>query len=451
MPLQPAFVAAAMAARPNTSPKRSSVAPPPSADGKSAPRKQTRKRVRVSELTRKYRRNVRDFDEALLVNDANAPLLQSDAEIPIEGVSALDVEFMPPTSATTAMSIPPTVAVYGRDAVAAAAAAAAASLGTATSVAASTEGSSRVMQGFHNSSTTHSASRFPNTWNDALNQMSDSVATALAHGFDRVRVEFEAPTTFAGAISATDADNQNSCPIRNEPMVHVDLLAYATCVLLSHLVGADAAAPCTDAVTAAGSSVSTRSSLSLKCSFAPKRVVVLFDSRAAMESSSEYLSMASVAPRNVIIGVLGEVDLAQFVGALIVVIAPSNCRGNPSHIETVEHVHYSNFNQRNWVILLNPNLISLSSMPSLSTEPRSPLFLDDYVSAYYVNPLAFESPVAAGAILRNFPRKWELYLNKVGSFGGFRLVSEQKARPSRERVQCEFGWRVEREIEDMLL
>ena len=97
--------------------------------------------------------------------------------------------------------------------------------------------------------------------------------------------------------------------------------------------------------------------------FTPHKVVVLYNSEDDFNAGRVYLDQnLDKTGRNieVMVGRLGQVDPAHFVGNLVVVINPSNMDGNPSHIEAMEHVHYSNLNTRNWVIALNPKLVSLT-------------------------------------------------------------------------------------------
>lgn len=144
--------------------------------------------------------------------------------------------------------------------------------------------------------------------------------------------------------------------------------------------------------------------------------------------------------------VLGE-PLGQGTKAgMAVVIAPCNQRGNPSHIENVESVHYSNWGHPKIIVMLNPELTALTRFTSFDDEPRQPGFLQDYLPSYYIDPVAFPTKTAVGAILRCFPRKWELYLSKLKGDMRFKLIAEQQKPPSAEKMRCEFAWRVAQDM-----
>lgn len=128
-----------------------------------------------------------------------------------------------------------------------------------------------------------------------------------------------------------------------------------------------------------------------------------------------------------------------------IVVAPSNRRGDPSRIEAVERIHYSNWNDSNLVIMVNPALIALTGFMSLEGCVRPPCFLTDYIHCYYLDPQVFSTKYATGAVLRCYPRKWESYMQRVGgpSSCGFRLVAESDERPRKEKLLCEFAWRAD--------
>lgn len=126
-----------------------------------------------------------------------------------------------------------------------------------------------------------------------------------------------------------------------------------------------------------------------------------------------------------------------------IVIAPCNRAGTPARIEDVEAVHYAGWSKPRIIIILNPNLMALTKAVAFDGESREPGFLNDYVSSYYIDPAAYPTKTVTGAVLKCFPRKWELYLMKLRGDVGFRLVSEQHNLPSAERLRCLFSWRAE--------
>lgn len=256
-------------------------------------------------------------------------------------------------------------------------------------------------------------SRFPHDWDDVMSQACTSVSHALAKGFDRLRVDI------AGARQMADM-----------PAVVPAAVAYAAILagVVDRLVG------------------HLQDLINTGCdNFCARGVIILFNCAADAAVARRYLPSAACA--NVVVAVLGDVHHSTYAGNAIILIAPSNRMGNPAQIELVEHVHYSNFNDRNWVIVVNPDLVALTYFPSLSNEARQPLFLADYLTTYYLDAAAYPSKYAMGAVLRCFPRMWELYLRKVDDDRGFRLVSEGKCRPSPEKIHCEFSWRIEGELD----
>lgn len=144
--------------------------------------------------------------------------------------------------------------------------------------------------------------------------------------------------------------------------------------------------------------------------------------------------------------ILGEKRKDRPKSDMVIVIAPTNTQGNPEHIEKVELVHYANWSMPRIIVMLNPDLVALTNFTRFGDETREPGFLTDYMRSYYLDPAAFPAKTATGAVLRCFPRKWEMYLLKLKSDMGFRLVAEQQAPPSPEKIRCEFSWRIDPEL-----
>lgn len=397
-----------------------------------------------------------------------------------------------------------------------------------------------------------SYSRFPSRWSDAVDQMCGAVAHAIAQGHDRVCVDIANPATFpANACDEvlradTGSENRTATQVTKAAVQLLSNL-LETCARAKHpprgttahqtrmndsessTTKTTTSTSCDNSLPSSSSSSSpSLSSLSDRLPSSPAPAAVTAREKALIEvltprdvlllfnDAADLAACASLVPhrlsgRRVTVGVLGEIDSTRFVGSLVVVVCANNTHGNPSHIEAVEHVHYSNFNRRNWVVMFNADLVSLS-LASVAAAPRPPLFLADYCHAYHADPVALPCAFGgAGALLRTYPRKWELYLDRrtmtsapggqgqgqqagfsggggggsgvqqqqqdehlllrlsnqgaqvrqagswtdrragvatttTGSGGGLRLVSEHKQRPSRDRIQCELLWRIERDV-----
>lgn len=175
-----------------------------------------------------------------------------------------------------------------------------------------------------------------------------------------------------------------------------------------------------------------------------RRAAIHFDNPQDANEGSAFMSseLAAVTDLHVMGQPLGRAAKAD----MAVVIAPSNRKGNPYHIENVESVHYANWGQPKIIVMLNPELTALTRFSSFDEEPRQPSFLQDYLLSYYIDPAAFPTKTAVGAILHCFPRKWELYLSKLKGDMGFRLIAEQPMPPSTEKMRCEFAWRVDQDV-----
>mmetsp|Transcript_10721 Transcript_10721/g.32821 ORF Transcript_10721/g.32821 Transcript_10721/m.32821 type:complete len:328 (-) Transcript_10721:144-1127(-) len=130
---------------------------------------------------------------------------------------------------------------------------------------------------------------------------------------------------------------------------------------------------------------------------------------------------------------MGESDIAF-------VFQPNNVNGNPKKIEDVEWIHYRlGWTEPRPVVLVNPKLMSLGSGPDAVGNVRRPMFIEDYSYAYFLDANVFHDEHIHGALLCNFPRKWEMYVFK--SAGGFRLIAQYRAKPNADKVLVQFLWR----------
>lgn len=125
-----------------------------------------------------------------------------------------------------------------------------------------------------------------------------------------------------------------------------------------------------------------------------------------------------------------------------VLVAPSN-RRRVSSIEMVERVHYSDWSSSNIVILLCPDLYAVTNYPELDGRCRRPCFLSDYIESFVLDPAVFHSDRGTGALLKQYPRKWEMYLQKASRGTEFRLVGERAKRPPPESMYHTFASRLE--------
>lgn len=386
--MKPAFILAMSVGHP--SPSRRATSSPP-------PRAKTRKRVRVSDLARKYRTDAANGDEALLVSDHDpAPNARPTIEQPNRGSTKK-----------------------------------ASSRIVRKSRAKSTKARSQVASPLN--APNHYKppirfSRFPSTWPEAVSQVSQAVSTAVSEGHDRIRIDVKTPELIADAHRMGHSYSDEESRHRRR----IALLVGSTNQILTEIFSPD--------------SPTSPLQNPYEILISPTRAAVYFNSAEDARIGKKYMN----------------VDMAHLVDARVlgdpkeegannpnvcVVIAPSNKQGNPSHIENVELVHYSSWNTPKLVIMLNPDLVALTRFTSLDNEPRQPCFLTDYLPSYYIDPAAFPSKAATGAVLRCYPRKWEMYLLKVHNDMGFRLIAEQGDPPSAEKIRFEFAWRIERETE----
>lgn len=248
---------------------------------------------------------------------------------------------------------------------------------------------------------------------------------AVAEGHDRVRVDVKRPELIATCLpTPVDGGVFNEC---GTEACRVALLVEAACNMIEHLLQLD-----------------PNDKRNFGLCFKPRRAALHFNSAEDAEVGARFVKkeLAEVTD----LYVLGEKAKDRPKADITVVIAPTNRQGNPAHIETVEMVHYAHWTHPRIVIMFNPDIVALTSFAAFGDGPREPGFLADYMPSYYLDPAAFPSKTAIGAVLRCFPRKWEMYLLKVQSDMGFRLVAEQHAPPSPEKIQCEFSWRIDPEL-----
>lgn len=138
---------------------------------------------------------------------------------------------------------------------------------------------------------------------------------------------------------------------------------------------------------------------------------------------------------------------------LSILITPTNQCGNPSRIEAVEMMHY----HRSWeselkpLIVVNPDLVALSACAIFEHKRRLPMFMSDFVSCYYINPGAFLSESVTGAVLKCYPRKWEMYELRRHQNRGFRIVAEINDKPTCEDLMNAFCWQSEADHSSTLI
>lgn len=421
-PFRPAFISASVmtAASSSSGSQKNRATTEKTKSASTKPRstsagRRAQKRVRVSDLTRKYRNKVPEFDEGLLIGDATANLVM-DGEF---GQIVSDSKLHSKSSHGLSQSeIPRSSSSASEDSSGSTSSRSSASISTTPSIDSAfiirKRGAARVRA-------TVSHSRFPRTWGDALEHAGEALVKAFKDGHDRVRVDLCYPHLLQDAPTVNVLSYDSDGRIRK-----TGYLAHIVASLLNTTL------------------LASRTGHSMKKNFSPRAIVVLFNTqREADLGASIVKECEKDVGLPVRVGVLGQVDMGEFLTNLVVMVAPSNRRGNPTQIEAVEQVHYSNFNVQNWVVMLDPDLVALTNFPSLSNEPRQPVLLSDYLTTYHMDPVAYPSKVATGAVLRCFPRKWELYLQRADDANGFRLVSEQPARPSLEKIHCEFSWRIE--------
>lgn len=430
------MTAAQPSSKPRTSRRRTSTRTTPSPVAPSTRPRRRGKHVPVSDLTRKYRQGVPEFDEELLIGDATADLLmQGEFHMLIADDSLKPTSIIAsPLKTSTGRKSSKTSRVHSPDSqppisssqfdssvIVDSSPTDVAAVTTAESPDSALAVRKRAAQRLQ---TTISHSRFPTTWDDAIDNAGNAVLNAFSNGYDRLRVEIRYPQILTKAPKVSPANFLGDDAIVRKA------------VYIAHIV--------LGLIDTTMKSMDEDTIPSIKRNFFPRGIVILFNSQTEVDGATPVLNACEKAVgMNVRVGVLGQVDMGEFISNLVFVVAPCNRRGNPGQIEAVELVHYSNFNVPNWVVILDPDLVALTNYSSISDQPRQPVLLSDYLTAYHLDPVAYPSEVATGAVLRCFPRKWELYLKKAQNPGGFRLVSEQSNCPSAEKIYCEFSWRVE--------
>ena len=276
------------------------------------------------------------------------------------------------------------------------------------------------------------SSRFPVNLSETVQQVAAAVEYAALEGHSRLRVDLRNPELVSkdrvsSVLSTVEALPPTSKTRQKRAYQRMQVLMEAAnemvkCILL-----------CRDKLPGLGGT-------NIK-SLRPPRGSLFFNSRADLELGKPMLHPDLIS--SVQLHALGEgFESTAAQSDVSVVLCPSNMHGNPGHIESIEFVHYSNWNNHNIVIVVNPSLVALTRLKSMNNELRPPSFLSDYLDAYYIDPVSYLARSAVGAILRCYPRKWEMYLLKLSTGNGFRLIGEQDQRPSREKLLCEFSWRV---------
>lgn len=388
---------------------------PNSTTSNSKPRQyQQKKRARVSDLARKYRSVQADLEEDLLIGDHT-----SDNVTDISTMASISEHFITSTNSISTSDInysqvkPNVVSRFK------------------TNVASKYQ---RHQQSPVNTVISRSKpirySRFPSEWDEATQQIGNAVEDATNEGYDHIRVDVKSPELIS--------HNPLQSVIPNH-LVDSNLDSSIHQYRIPLLV--EAANDIIRKIFRYGPGNPRKSNIP----FTPKRAAIYFNSTYDFEIGRESVDI----PLDYIVDThtLGT-NVKKPVANVIVMIAPCNRQGNPEHIEAVEIVHYSNWQEPNIVVMINPDLIALTNFTAVGDEHRQPSFLKDYNASYYLDPAAFLSRAATGAVLRCFPRKWEMYLQKDQNRMGFRLIAEQENRPSNEKISCEFSWRIEKELQE---
>lgn len=366
--MNPAFILAMTARGPRAPTKKSSNPTPP------PPSRKPRKRVRASELTRKYRANFRDSDEAMLVGDHHPLPGQRVSEISRTKGHEPDSNFVLPENRPGHTPI--------------------------------------------------RFSRFPSSWRETVTGATSSASSAIIEGHDRIRIDIKKPHLIADGHAHPYVDTNDSHKRDVSLLVESANSLVAKLVLPAHRQ--DPHNPYRILLT-------------------PTRAALFFNNVQDAEVGTN--SIDPKLEHLIDVFVLGSFNPYDVEANIFIVIAPSNRIGNPEHIEALEMVHYSKWSSEKIVVMLNADMVALTRFSSFGDEPRQPCFLKDYVPSYYIDPVAFPSKLATGAILRCFPRKWELYLRKPDCDMGYRFVAEQVSPPSLEKIRCEFSWRIAKELE----
>lgn len=265
-------------------------------------------------------------------------------------------------------------------------------------------------------------SRFPCTWPAVVRQATDASVAALEAGHDRLLVDVRRPELLLNALGSSASFS--SVHLFEDGLEPTFAMTLDVCfALVSRLVSGGGRASGSRVRPSAG-------------------IIVFFNSE---EEAAAATRAAHPAFRDrVKFQVLDLRGPDRSPTDICVVVAPSNRRGDPSRIEAVERVHYTNWNDSNIVVIVNPDLFALTGFSTFDGCARPPCFLTDYVEAYYLDPQVFVSKHVNGAMLRCFPRKWEAYMQRSRLHPGtFRLISESEAKPRPEKVLCEFGWRAD--------
>jgi Domain of unknown function (DUF1995) len=392
---------------------------------------------RPSDLTRKYRTFA--GDECELVGGAPSPL---DFDFD------LDLELSDDCSDRSATPIPPGASPLSI-------AAAASSVDSASSFRLVGRAlHERVAATMHHNATT----RFPATWAKVVRQACDACVFALMEGHDRLLVAVNKPCLLSGASSGASSDSSLSVVATADMSAGVSETSVVS-EIRSH------EQPSPSFSTAHLFNVGKPSELSLTIDIcnalvaricagdalskgsrvrAESRIILFFNSQHEADAARlrahpsfvdhvRYCALSSKAPD-------------RLPTDICILVAPTSRHGNPSIIEAVELIHYSNWNHSNIVIMLNPMLTALTGF-NLDGCARSPSFLSDYLETYYLDPAVFSSKVSTGALLHCYPRKWEMYMLRSKGPAAFRLVAEHSDRPKPERLICDFAWRSE-QLED---
>lgn len=296
------------------------------------------------------------------------------------------------------------------------------------------------------SSSFASSSRLPQTWWEIVSQSCNAAMNALNRGHDRLLISVEKAAVVLNSPANDGREFQSKLPVKIGGITSDVVTEITTSLTVSRThqasfnvqlaIAIDICSVLIAKITS-GEACTRGSRVRPGC-----HIILFFNTPEEVEIAREVL----------------HTDFSKFVSLQVldpsgpkkrgasdicVLVRPCNISRDPRHIEAVELIHYSNWSHSNIVVMINPELVSLSGNGNLDGCMRSPYFMTDYIETFYLDPAVISSKNGTAALLRCFPRKWETYIQRPAGHRGFRLMGEQIAKPSPEKLICEFIWRTE--------